>query len=189
MSTTFNSPWYNFLMESTLAQREYRPTLISRRGEVIAWGSFLLVGVTWIILIVRGQSYCLAVPILTIILFLAALSISLGNWMDRQTVLCIKQDSISYQNGIRNVEIRWENIQEVQVLPAQFAKKIHVIADQAHFHFQMLGEVKVHGQVKGRVGFTEGEVILDEIIERSILHETQTQEQDQSEIGVYYARE
>ena len=176
-------------MQSALAPREYRPELISRRGELIAWGSFLLVGATWIFLIVSGQSYCLAVPVVAIIFFLAALSISLGNWMDRHTLLCINNDSVAYQNGIRSVEIRWENIQEVQVLPAQWGKKVHVIADQAHFRFQMLGEVKLQGEVKGRVGFTEGEMILDEIIERSKLHETQAPEQDQSENGVYYARE
>lgn len=176
-------------MQPAFAPREYRPTLISRRGELIAWGSFLLVGATWIIMIFYGQRSCLAVPVLAILLLLAALSISLGNWMDRNTVLCIKEDSVSYQNGIRNVEIRWENIKEVHVLPAQWGKKVHVIADQAHFHFQMLGEVKVLGEVKGRVGFTEGDLILEEIIECSKLHEIQPPEQDQSEVSVYYARE
>jgi hypothetical protein len=109
--------------------------------------------------------------------------------MDRHTLLCIKNDSVSYQNGLRNVEIRWESIQEVQVLPAQWGKKVHVIADQAHFNFQLLGEVKVYGQVRGQVGFAEGELILKEIIERSKLQETSAPDQDQSEIGVYYARE
>jgi hypothetical protein len=176
-------------MQPTLAPREYRSELISRRGELIAWISFLLVGFTWITLIISGQRYCLAVPILAIILLLAALSISLGNWMDRHTMLCISEESVSYRNGLRNVEIRWENIKEVQVLPAQWGRKVHVVADQAHFHFQMLGEVKVHGQVRGQVGFPEGDLILDEIIERSKLHEIQLPEQDKAEIGVYYARE
>jgi hypothetical protein len=176
-------------MQPAFAPREYRPTLISRRGELIAWVSFLLVGATWMIMILYGQRSCLAVPVLGIILLLAALSISLGNWMDRNTVLCIKKDSVSYRNGLRNVEIRWDDIQEVQVLPAQWGKKVHVIADQAHFHFQMLGEVKVLGEVKGRVGFSEGDLILEEIIERSKLHEIHPPEQDQSDIGVYYARD
>ena len=109
--------------------------------------------------------------------------------MDRNTVLCIKKDRISYKNGLRNVEIRWENIQQVQVLPAQWGKKAHVIADQAHFQFQMLGEVKVLGEVKGRVGFPEGDLILEEIILHGKLHEIHPPEQDQSDIGVYYARD
>ena len=176
-------------MQPALAPREYRPTLISRRGELIAWISFLLVGITWAILIISAQSYCIAVPVLAIILLMASLSISLGNWMDRHTVLCISKECVSYQNGIRNVEFRWENIQEVRALTAQWGKKVHVLADQAHFHFQMLGEVKVHGEVKGRVGFAEGDLILDEIIEHSKLHEIQQPEQDQTETGVYYTRE
>ena len=176
-------------MQPALAPREYRPTLMSRRGELFAWISFLLVGITWVILIISAQSYCIAVPVLAIILLMASLSISLGNWMDRHTVLCINKESVSYRNGIRNVEFRWENIQEVRVLSAQWGKKVHVLADQAHFHFQMLGEVKVHGEVKGQVGFAEGDLILDEIIEQSKLHEIQQPEQDQTETGVYYTRE
>lgn len=176
-------------MQPALTPREYRPTLISRRGELIAWISFLLVGVAWVILIINGQGYCVAVPVLAIILLLASLSISLGNWMDQHTVLCICKESVSYRNGIRNVDIRWENIQEIQVLPAQWGKKVHVLTDQAHFHFQMLGEVKVHGDIKGRVGFAEGDLILNEIIERSKMHVIQSPEQDQAETGVYYVRE
>lgn len=176
-------------MQPAFAPREYRPTLISRRGELIAWVTFLLVGATWIIMVVFGQRSSLAVPFLGIILLLAALSISLGNWMDRNTVLCIKEDCISYKNGLRNVEIRWENIQQVQVLPAQWGKKAHVIADQAHFQFQMLGEVKVLGEVKGQVGFPEGDLILEEIIMHGKLREIHPPEQDQSDIGVYYARD
>ena len=176
-------------MQPALALREYRPTLISRRGELIAWISFFLVGTAWVILIFSGQGYCLVVPVLAIILLMAALSISLGNWMDRQTVLNLSKECVSYRNGIRNVEIRWENIQEVQVLPAQWGKKVHVLSDQAHFHFQMLGEVRVHGEIKGQVGFAEGDLILNEIIVRSKLHEIQSSEPDQAEAGVYYARD
>ena len=47
----------------------------------------------------------------------------------------------------------------------------------------MLGEVKYRGEIKGRVGFVEGESILQEILESSGL-----QENDQNENGRYYAR-
>ena len=176
-------------MQTDLAPREYRPTQISRRGELIAWGSFLLVGATWIVLIFSGQRYCFAVPVMAIILLLAALSISLGNWMDRQTMLRLDYDGVSYQNGIRNVEIKWQDIQEAQILPAQWGQKVHVIAERAHFRIQMLSEVKLHGEVKGQVGFAEGDQILQEIIERSNLHEIPPLEGDEPEAGVYYARE
>jgi hypothetical protein len=176
-------------MKPAKAGHEYRPELISRRGELIAWVSFLLVGITWIILIFNRQQYCLAVPILAIILLLAALSISLGNWMDRNTVLCLSNHGVTFKNGLRNVNIPWHNIQEVQVLPAQWGKKVHVIADQAHFHFHLLGEVKVRGEVKGQVGFVEGESILQQIIDNSNLHETNRIKTEQTKSGIYYVRE
>ena len=55
---------------------------------------------------------------------------------------------------------------------------------KAYFEFRTLGEVKVAGELKGRMGFGEGEEILNEIILNSDL-----QRIDKSGNGYYYARE
>ncbi len=69
----------------------FYPELNSRRGELIAWGSTVLVAIGWIILAVTGNRVPRSVPFLGILLLLAALSISLGNWMDRRTSLVLDQ--------------------------------------------------------------------------------------------------
>ncbi len=171
-------------MNSSLQPREYRPIVLSRRGEWIAWGSTLLMGATLVILSIRGEQVGLWVPFITIVLLLSALSMSLGNWMDRQSLIKLDATNISYRNGLRNVVMAWQEIQEVRVIPARWGKKVQVIGNRSYFAFQTYAEVKVLDDVKGRMGFKEGEEILRQIILYSGL-----QIVDRPGEGYYYARE
>ena len=145
--------------------QEFHPELNSRRGELIAWGSTLLVAAGWVVLVVSGNRVPGSVPLLGILLLLAALSISLGNWMDRQTCLRLEPGGVSFQNGLRTVRLDWEQIRQVQVYPGKWGKRVSVIGPDSHFEFRTLGEVTVQGEVKGRLGFVEGERILQKILD------------------------
>jgi len=151
-------------MLENLETRIYRPIHLSRRGEIIAWGSAVLLAGAWLILRITGQEVNFSVPILAIFVLLSALSISLGNWMDRKTLIKVKENAISFQNGLRDLELAWSEIKEVRVIPARWGKKVQVFGDRRYFAFQTLGEVKVGGEVKGRMGFPEGDEILRQII-------------------------
>jgi hypothetical protein len=171
--------WYNFLcnfgkqsvkkpsMIPGQGLQEYRPEQLSRRGEMVAWGSAFLVAVGWIILIVSRQPVLPAVVFLEIFLLLAASSISLGNWMDRKTVIQMDESGLKFQNGLRNIRLDWSQVKEVRVSPSQWGKKVQVIGDHVYFAFRTLGEVKVQGEVKGRMGFEKGEEILRQIVSNS----------------------
>lgn len=161
----------------------YHPELLSRRGEWIAWGSALIVLAAWLVLRLRGIDVVLAMPIVAIILVLAAASISLGNWMDRKTALKLEPDAIAYRNGLRDVRMRWDDIQEVRVLPARWGRKVQVIGDDRYFAFRTLGYVNVQGEEKGKIGFSEGEDLLKIILQRSHLEKL-----DKPENGDYYLR-
>lgn len=151
---------------------EYRPLLLPRRGEYIAWTLALLVGAVWLFLEVTGRVIFLAMPVLMIFLLFSAASISLGNWMDRRSVLQLDSTGLSFQNGLRDIHLRWNEIQEVRAWPVQWGKKVEVIGAKtdgvkAHFGFRTLGEVRVKGEVKGRLGFEKGEEMLRVIIQHS----------------------
>ncbi|HEX7973262.1 MAG TPA: hypothetical protein VF498_02555 [Anaerolineales bacterium] len=163
---------------------EFHPELLSRRGEAVAWGTALLVWSAWLIVRLRGLPVIAAVPLLAVVLLLAALSISLGNWMDRQTVLRLEPDGIEYQNGLRHARLDWNDIRQVQVFPSNWGKKVQVVGGNAHFEFRTLGEVKVQGETKGRMGFTEGEWILSKILDAAHLRRI-----EHPGPGYYYARE
>lgn len=147
--------------------KEYHPELLSRRGEIVAWGSGLLLVATWIFLVFTSNQVHRAIPFLTIFLLMSAIGISLGNWMDRNTTIKLFTGGIHYQNGLRNVTLDWPEISQVQVFPSNWGKKVRVLGAKAHFDFRTLGEVKVAGETKGVMGFLEGERILKQIIEKS----------------------
>jgi len=175
-------------MQTELAIQEFRPELITRRGELIAWGSALLVGGAWFVL---GQSTgraSLLVPILAIPLLIAALSISLGNWIDRHTVLRLDPEGVRFSNGLRKVLLKWDQIQQVRVLPAAWGKKVQVFGEQVYFGFFTLGEVKAQGRVLGRTGIAAGEFALQRILESAHLHEVRPLSPDQGQEGYYYVR-
>jgi hypothetical protein len=163
---------------------EYRPILLSRRGEWIAWSLTLLVGATWIVLLLSRQPVIRAVPFVAIILCLSAASISLGNWMDRRTVIRIDPKGIFFTNRLRRVRLDWQAIQRLQVIPSRWGKKVRVIGEDSHFEFRTLGEIRVQEEVKGEIGFPQGEEVLRQIIEKSGLHVVK-----QTKGEYYYARD
>ena len=153
------------------AQTVFHPELLSRRGEFIAWGTSLIVFLGWLILSLNGRQVPFAVPFLGIILVLAALAISLGNWMDLKTELRLDADGVTYENGLRFAALKWNEINEISVFPSKWGKKVHVSGATAHFNLRTLGEVKVQDEVKGRMGFAEGDKILSVILEQANLNE------------------
>lgn len=171
-------------MDSPLTYGTYHPELISRRGEAIAWTGVLLVIAGWVVLRLYGQPVPFMLPLLGVPLLLAALGISLGNWMDRHTALSLEPDGLAYHNGLRHVRLKWEEIQRVRVIPAPWGKKVQVFGRQAYFAFNTLGEVKVQGRTMGRVGFSAGDQILEQILSSADLHPVQSSES--SGVGEIY---
>ncbi|MGW8143595.1 MAG: hypothetical protein ACWGN2_04325 [Anaerolineales bacterium] len=176
-------------MNTISEEQVFRPELASRRGELIAWSSAVLVNGTWIVLLLLGQSLSFWLLILGIPLLLISFGISLANWMDRHTLLKLNPQGITYSNGLRNVKLGWLEIQEVRVLPAQWGRKVQVFGEQAYFGFQTLGEVEANGKLLGRTGFIEGEQVLEKILEEAALRETKQVNIGNHQEGYYYSRE
>jgi hypothetical protein len=168
-------------MKDGSAVQEFHPEIAERRGEWVVWISALLVTGAWLVLSLTGGEAPWMVPALAIFLALAGLGISLANWMDRRTTLRIGPDSVHFTNGLRNTHLPWERIREVQTVPSPWGKKVRVIGEDAYFEFRTLGEVKLQGSVKGRMGFAAGEKILRQIVQRAGLHESK-----RTSAGVYY---
>ena len=162
--------------------REYQPELISRRGEWTAWTLAFLAGVgIWVLDrsgYIPGWAW-----IFWVFLLFSGVSISLGNWIDRHTIMRLEVDGVSFENGLRRVGIRWPEVQKVAVLPSRWGKSVQVIGISSHFSFKTLGEVQFQGEVRGRTGFTEGQTILN-----VILRETNLELVEESNNAYYYAR-
>lgn len=163
---------------------EYHPELIPRRGELIAWGLAILASAVWLALSLSGARVHITFPILAIFFVLAGALISLSNWVDRHTVLHLSPEGLEFENGLRRVHLAWEEIQQVHVLPSNMGDKVRVTSKKDYFSFRMLGEVHMHGELKGRMGFADGEKILRQIISQAGLKSAQ-----KPGVGHYYSRD
>ena len=161
----------------------FRPETISRQGERNAW---ILTGFALIIellLIWRLSSLPVWATLLTAFLLLSAVFISLSNWVDRKTILILNPERIEFRNGLRNVSMQWDQVETVNVIADRLGRRVHVAAAQENFNFRMVSELEIRGKVGGKMGFSEGETILKEIINASGLSLVENKNQDR-----YYAR-
>jgi len=162
--------------------REFRPELISRRGEWTAWALALAASLGMWFLHRSGYIPLWAWIFWAFLLF-SGVSISMGNWLDRNSVIRVEADGIRFENGVRRVRLRWPEVQKVAVLPARWGKSVQVIGEKSRFSFKTLGEVKFQGEVRGRTGFPQGQKILD-----TILREAGLELVEESNNAYYYAR-
>jgi hypothetical protein len=149
--------------------KEFRPVLLSRRGELIAWTLATVTIITFIIVRTRSSVIPFGASILAVFFLLAALSITLSNWMDRNTVIRLDGQAIFFGNGLRKVRLGWDEIKSVQITPSNFGDRVYVRGEGAQFRFRKLGQVEYQGEVKGQMGFIDGEQILSLILSHSKL--------------------
>jgi len=162
---------------------EYRPERISRRGEFVAWATGILVAGAWLTLLLLHSEVPFAVPILAVLLLLSGMAISLGNWMDRRSLIRLEPEEIRFENGLRQVRVHYDEIPQLEVYPSEWGSKVRVWSPHGHFDFRTLGEVKLKGEIKGRLGYLDGEKILNHILEKADLKAVEN-----CDSGYYYVR-
>jgi hypothetical protein len=161
----------------------FRPERISRAGERNAW---ILAVAAWVLGWGAAWRFGASVRLLLTVagLFtLAAAAISLGNWIDRKTVLLLTPEGVTFRNGLRNVTLTWEQILKVRVVPDRWGERVHVMGARAHFNFRMPGEIEFQEKFHERIGFANGDQILQTILKSSGL-----QQIAKDETGRDYAR-
>ncbi len=165
--------------------QEFHPAVMSRQGEAATWGLWGAVTLAWIWLSRAGEVSPF-IPLFWAVLTVIALGTSLGNWMDRRTVLRLEEKGVFFANGLRTVSMPWEDVQRIEVLPSRWGEVVHVWGQDAHFRMRTLAEVHALGKdLSARVGFPDGMRIVQEMCQRSGLRMHR-----QTDGGrVYYARE
>jgi len=150
---------------------EFHTERISRRGEAILW--VLALTSLAAIIVLRSQKLDVSIWHLAFVLLMlvSAASTSLGNWMDRNTLLTLRPDGVDYRNGLRDVSLTWDEIQEVLIFPSRFGNLVHVIGSNAHFRFRTMSESTHKGNVRDRMGFAQGEFIIEQILKYSGMQE------------------
>jgi len=171
--------WYNCAMSNS---REFRPEISSRRGEATAWVLAIALGAVLFVAIQSFGSLAWFIWFFEGFLVFSALVISLGNWVDRRSLIRIDDQGIALENGLRSVRLTWDDIQNVAVVNARAGKRIQVIGPTSHFTFKLLAESNLFGQ-NMRTGFADGQFILNTLLKKCGLRLT-----NESQGMYYYAR-
>lgn len=145
-------------------EKIFTPELAPRNGERNAWILAFLMVVIWLVFRLTPWELPFTVEILMVFTLGAALLISFGNWVERNTILAIGNRRVRFENGLRKVSLAWEEIEEVRVRPAVWGKRVQVRGKGTRFDFHTLGEVKYKGAVQAKTGFAQGEEIVRHIV-------------------------
>ncbi|NLG73929.1 MAG: PH domain-containing protein [Chloroflexi bacterium] len=169
--------------------KEYRPAIASRKAELAAWALALVTCGAWAYVSLTGQFVHRAMPFVSVLLLIFAVGNSLANWMDRRTRIRLDDQGVEFENGLRHTVLKWDEIQQVQVFPSSWGKKVRVIGPQKLFMFRTMGKVKVQGEEVGRLGFPQGDEILRLLIENANLKKETSSQQPAGAVYYYAARE
>jgi hypothetical protein len=161
-----------------------RPILMSRRVEAFTWLFAAVLFVTWWVLQSNRAAYAGTAVMLFAFTLFAASGISLSGWMDRRSSIRLDGGGIFFQNGLRRVGLKWNEIEQIRVLDARAgSKRVQVLGPRSFFEFRTLTRFTLNGRESARSGYEEGERVLGILLEKTGLIKT-----DSSSAHVYYAR-
>jgi len=161
---------------------EFHPVINSRRSEIFAWILAIILVITLIIFISESSTGRILTLVFAGFFVISAILITFGNWVDRSTSLTLNENGIEYNNGLRHVIISWMSIREVRIYSSRIGNKVVVYSAEEFFSFQTLGEFVMSGKIRDRVGFEQGEMILETILYQSELSDSMKHQAD----GFYY---
>jgi hypothetical protein len=156
-------------MSNKVPDQTFHSECLPIRGEFVAWIMTLVIGFVWICLIILKINNIILIPILFFILLVSALLIRINNYIDAHTIIHFYVDRLEFEDGLRKIILPWNEIERIVVYQSTWGKKIHVSGKERRFNFRTLGVVKLGGEIKGKIGFNEGKMILDTILSRSQL--------------------
>lgn len=149
----------DFLTQS-LDQAEaetFRPWIGSRRGEAIAWGCALVLGVLLVFLFRRGEPLpCMGMGLFAF-LVLAAATMSFSNWLERNTFIEVDRDAVTYASPIRNARLEWKHIERLAAAKTGTSWRILVSGDEGYFQYRTEGVVGGGTRSPLQIGVRDGE--------------------------------
>lgn len=138
----------------------FRPQQSARKGELIAWGSAILIALALVIYYVRIRQ----VQFLTFGMFLFFLAsgvlISFGIWTDARTSVKISVDRIHYKSPFRDVDLKWENISSLIASKSGEIWKITVTGSDQYFSFRASDGPLPENNPRGFLVLPEGDRIV-----------------------------
>ncbi len=156
----------DFLTPSTppAERATHRPQPPVRRGEWIAWLCTLgVAAVAGVFLLRDGRVPGLTFGILLVFL-IAALIISMGNWLDASTSVSLSSAGIRHHSPLRVVDLAWPEVDELWAMPAGKGWRIVVRGKERHFTFRTASQMLIGTDRAIQVGYEQGEEMAAQIL-------------------------
>ncbi len=114
----------------------FTPIAMDRQGERMAWSLAMALLALLIYLRWSMQIRLTALLVIFVLLFLAAILISFGTWMERRTRIDLSPEGMRYKNPLRDRWIRWEDLTRIHAYPRGSGWRVLVESSIANFSFQ-----------------------------------------------------
>ena len=130
----------DFLLERESIEGEitFQPGSASRKGQIISWGSALVIGlILTIFYFTTRETQCLT-GALFIFFLIAGFLITFGLWVDTKTIVLISPEYLHYKSPFRNVKLAWEQVEQVRAVEAGDVWRVAVIGMDRYFRIRVL---------------------------------------------------
>jgi hypothetical protein len=135
---------------------EFSPAPPDRRGEAGAWLAASALALASAVLHFRLGSVPLILTITLAAVLLSAALISFGNWNDRRSSLTLDQDGLEWRSALGTICLSWDQVREVQAVPAGGGWRLLVIGDTARFAFRSASALTLGGLNRLEYGYPHG---------------------------------
>jgi hypothetical protein len=141
-----NPPEFLTKRETIQDEMTFQPASASRRGELIAWASAVVIGLLLTIFyFVTREIQCLTAGLFIFFLGAATL-ITFGLWVDSKTFAQVSPDFLHYKSPFRNVRLEWDQIEEVRAMDAGSVWRVVVYGAGRYFRIRVLEDEEVAEQ-------------------------------------------
>lgn len=132
-----NPPEFLIKRETIQKEMTFEPASASRRGELIAWGSAVVIGLLLTIFyFVTREIQCLTAGLF--IFFLgAAILITFGLWVDSKTFANVSPEGLQYKSPFRDVKLQWDQVEEVRAMEAGTVWRVVILGAGRYFRIRV----------------------------------------------------
>lgn len=164
---------------------EFKPNPGSRRPEWLSWSLAALLAGLAVWLGTSGGPAVFGAWALCAYFGLSALVMSLGNWVERNTRLTLREAGLTFRRPFQTVEMAWDEIRRIEVRKGPVGGRIFVTGGTDRFSLRLAHQVEIRGRIRDRYGFAESELIVQTMIEKANLK----REPMPFDGGTYYGRD
>jgi len=142
----------------------FRPANDSRKGELIVWGSALVMGIGLGIYYFATQKIqCLTSGMLFLFLSVGAL-ISFGIWVDTRTSINVNSIRLIYKSPFKELNLDWDQVLQVRATQARRLWRVIIASADNHFRLRVSSSASEEDDTTNLLALPDGDRLVQIIL-------------------------